>query len=421
MPRDPSNATRRAFLRMLGAGLAVPFIPIPMSAESERLFRIRTITAGITLDSPEDTDTLRDAIAFLEKARGRFVEGGYEVQTVRVATQPLPEYLPEWLRPGAIDRLIPLDRIAAEHGVMLNIGPVIIDDRYVPELPSWSSTLIARTTNTSHTVVVASPEHGVHRKSARSAGETISRIARDSDGGVGNFRFAATAFSPPETPFFPAAYHRGATSFGIGLESPRVLTRVVKAYGPEDRIAERMAAALDADIAPIEAVAMDLADEHGRGYAGLDTSPAPGLDASIGETIEAISGEPFGSPSTLAACALVTEAIQAVIAKSCGYSGLMLPVLEDKVLAQRAVEGRFGVEDILLYSCVCGTGLDVVPLPGDSTENQLAGLVLDVAALSAKYRKPLSARLFPIPGKRPGEPISFDNPFLTDCVVMPLA
>ncbi|HUF10002.1 MAG TPA: DUF711 family protein [Rhodothermales bacterium] len=50
-----------------------------------------------------------------------------------------------------------------------------------------------------------------------------------------------------------------------------------------------------------------------------------------------------------------------------------------------------------------------------------SGLVLDVAALAAKYRKPLSARLFPIPGKTGGDAISFDNPFLTDCVVMPLA
>ena len=42
-------------------------------------------------------------------------------------------------------------------------------------------------------------------------------------------------------------------------------------------------------------------------------------------------------------------------------AGLMLPVLEDPVLAKRAGEGRYGVQDLLLYSSVCGTGLDVVP------------------------------------------------------------
>lgn len=96
----------------------------------------------------------------------------------------------------------------------------------------------------------------------------------------------------------------------------------------------------------------------------------------------------------------------------------MLPVLEDTVLAQRAIEGRYGVSDLLLYSSVCGTGLDVVPLPGDIAREELAALIGDVAALSQKYQKALSARLFPVPGKKAGEMVSFDNPYLTDCVVM---
>ena len=97
----------------------------------------------------------------------------------------------------------------------------------------------------------------------------------------------------------------------------------------------------------------------------------------------------------------------------------MLPVLEDPVLAQRAVEGRFGISELLLYSSVCGTGLDVVPLPGDTQVDALAAIVSDVAALATKYRKPLSARLFPVPGKRAGERVSFDNPYLTETIVMP--
>lgn len=98
----------------------------------------------------------------------------------------------------------------------------------------------------------------------------------------------------------------------------------------------------------------------------------------------------------------------------------MLPVLEDQVLADRAVEGRYGVQDLLLYSSVCGTGLDVVPIPGDAAVPILADTIRDVAALAVRHRKPLSARLFPVPGKVAGEPVDFDNPFLTRCVVMAL-
>ena len=107
--------------------------------------------------------------------------------------------------------------------------------------------------------------------------------------------------------------------------------------------------------------------------------------------------------------------------EKCGYSGLLLPVLEDPVLAQRAAEGRYGISELLLYSSVCGTGLDVVPLPGDTPVDALAAVITDVAALAMKYRKPLSARLFPIPGKRAGERVRFDNPYLTETIVLPLA
>jgi hypothetical protein len=98
----------------------------------------------------------------------------------------------------------------------------------------------------------------------------------------------------------------------------------------------------------------------------------------------------------------------------------MLPVLEDPRLAQRASEGRFSVRDLLLYSSVCGTGLDVVPVPGDTPVATLAKVVLDVAALAAKWQKPLSARLFPVPGKRAGDHTAFNDALLTNCAVFPV-
>ena len=118
------------------------------------------------------------------------------------------------------------------------------------------------------------------------------------------------------------------------------------------------------------------------------------------------------------ACANITDALKNLQVKTCGYSGLMLPVIEDTVLAKRAAEGRYGLQELLLYSSVCGTGLDVVPVPGDSSTKSLELVIGDVAALSAKYQKPLSARLFPIPGKKAGDSVTFENPFLTESVVM---
>jgi uncharacterized protein (UPF0210 family) len=96
----------------------------------------------------------------------------------------------------------------------------------------------------------------------------------------------------------------------------------------------------------------------------------------------------------------------------------MLPVLEDSVLARRVGEGLVSVNELLLYSTICGTGLDTVPLPGDVSEAELAGILLDVATLACALQKPLTARLFPIPGKRAGDEVKFDFPFFVPSKVL---
>ena len=91
-----------------------------------------------------------------------------------------------------------------------------------------------------------------------------------------------------------------------------------------------------------------------------------GADAfAVGlEGIEALTHTPFGGASTLAACATVTDVLKSLAVQTCGYSGLMLPVLEDPVLARRAAEHRYGVSELLLYSSVCGDGARRSPASG---------------------------------------------------------
>jgi uncharacterized protein (UPF0210 family) len=74
----------------------------------------------------------------------------------------------------------------------------------------------------------------------------------------------------------------------------------------------------------------------------------------------------------------------------------------------------------LLYSTVCGSGLDTIPLAGDVAPEAIARLLHDVAALATRLRKPLSARLMPIPGKRAGERVKLASPWLTESLVFAL-
>lgn len=413
------DLSRRQMMGLLGAGLA-SFFSINAAAAPPHNFRIRTITAGIDLQEPGNLQSAESAITFLQQARAIYISQGYEVQTLRLATPPLAQYLPNWMASSSMERLKVLDQFAVKHNVACSIGPIITDDRYLPEFAVWATELVQQTRNLSFTLSVASSTHGVHRQTLRMAAETIHAIAGATAGGEGNFRFAATGFIPAGTPFFPAAYFSNANSFSIGLESPNLLRDAFAGTGEIKQAQYKLAGSLQAAMAPIAAQADALARKNDWHYLGIDASPAPGLDASIGQAIETLTGAPFGSASTLAACAAITDVLKALPVKTCGFSGLMLPVLEDIVLAQRAAEGRYSVSELLLYSSVCGTGLDVVPLPGDTSVEALAATIADVAALSTRYRKPLSARLFPIPGKQAGDKVSFDNPHLADAVVMPL-
>lgn len=417
-----AGITRRTVLGGLGGAAALGALrPAAAGSALEPEFRIRTITAGIGLDAATDRDAVERALRFLDGARETFTAAGHTVQTVRIATQPLDEWLADWDGPDAIGSLQPLDWIATEAGMPFSIGPVRPPDD-PGAFGAWAARLVRETDTLSFTVPVTDDAGQVDSGACAAAAAAIAGIATARPGGEGNFRFAATAFCPPGTPFFPAAWHRGEPAFALGLESPRLLTSVFREArkGGMADAAERLSARLDERLRPLESLARELADRTGWRYLGIDTSPAPGIDASIGEAIETLTGAPFGSPSTLAACAAITGTLQALTVRTCGYSGLMLPVLEDTVLAARAAEGRYGVAELLLYSSVCGTGLDVVPLPGDTPVSALTAAITDVAALAARYRKPLSARLFPVPGKAAGDWVRFDNPYLTDAVVMPL-
>jgi uncharacterized protein (UPF0210 family) len=394
---------------------------LPLSrADPSGLIRVRAITAGVAPRSLSDLSRVEFALAMLERAKRRLKDAGYEVQTVRVATSALLAGLSASARASSLEALRAMDRLAKAGGAVLSVGPVITRDAPDPELAAWVAEAVRTTEATSFSAVIASPSGGVHAKATRTAADIILALSRVTQTGAGNFRFAAAANVPAGTPFFPVAWHEGTESIAVGMETPRLLRHAVGDRHDAASAQQRIRQALDAELAPVERLMKGFAGEEKRRYLGIDTSPAPGMDSSIGEALEAITGVPFGAPSTLNACAAVTAAIKALDVATCGYCGLMLPVLEDPVLAKRGAEGRFGLQDLLLYSSVCGTGLDVVPVPGDVASEDVERVLRDVATLSDRLRKPLSARLFPIPGKAAGDSVAFDDPFLTGSVVLPI-
>ena len=168
----------------------------------------------------------------------------------------------------------------------------------------------------------------------------------------------------------------------------------------------------------IVALAETFAQEWGVKFVGIDVSPAPMGDESIAHAMEHQLPGLFGERGTLTVAAGLTQTLRALALPLCGYSGLMLPVLEDVGLGKRSEAGYFNLDSLLLYSTVCGTGLDTIPIPGDASTSQITSILTDVATLSIQLNKPLSVRLFPVPGCNADCMTEFDSPYLTNTIVM---
>jgi uncharacterized protein (UPF0210 family) len=388
--------------------------------------KIRSICVGINATWPLDADAVTQAGAFLALAAARFADAGIEVQTTRIATSPFAEIGPlddaGWVVPFAL--ALEAACQAVEVG-FTSIGPVRwgslgpeAGQRYAAAL---GDALVAtqQINGTIETVADGRPSGGA----ALAAGRVIALLAAETPLGFGNFRFCTIAECAPNTPFFPAGYHGGgAPRFAIGLQAADDVRAAYAAPGSLDDLERRLGDALGGQIARVETIARSLEVEHGLAYAGTDLTPAPfptDADSSAG-MLEDLGVGAFGAAGTLAAASAFTRMLKRLPFTQVGYSGLMLPVLEDSVLAMRASAGLVTVSELLLYSAVCGTGLDTVPLPGDASAEELAAIVLDVAALAMALRKPLSCRLFPVPGKAAGERTTYDSPYLVNGAVLPL-
>lgn len=400
-----------------------------MSAPTHTRPPIRTITVGIGDPHPLSEATLDRAAAMLATARERTAQAGYELQTTRIATRPLLTDLQQWDDAAILQYTARLQAMCAAREIAYcSLGPAPADDPTFPLarialLPA----LLADAPALNATVQLASPERPPRFAAALAAAEAMADLA-ERTAGDGNFRFAALAMCAPGGPFFPQAYHLAPEwTVSVGLQGAGVARAAVEGLARQGSgpvaLAEVSAAiteALTVAAEPVVALVRVLAEEHGLSFGGIDLSPAPMGEDSIIAAFESVGFGPFGSSGTLATAAALTAGIQGTVLPTCGYNGLMLPVLEDARLGERAAEGLVGITKLLAFSAVCGTGLDTVPIPGDTPPERVAAVLLDMAGLAYRLRKPLSARLFLVPGGHAGEMTCFTSPYLTNTRIIPV-
>lgn len=380
--------------------------------------KIRSITLFADISPRIDKEQLAQLGSIAGATRQAFEAAGYIVQTTRLATHLFPalEDSPWAAKPA--DQIAKLEVACLEAGFeFISLGPASGAMR--PHLVD----ILRATQATFVTMSMLDAAGAIDGEAVRSAARVILEAAHIAEG-FGNLRFAALANVAPGTPFFPAAYHgRDAPTFAVATEAADLAVSACAVARDAEEVRARLTAAIEQQAHGILAVAQEgMRSQTAPLFGGIDFSLAPYPDPaiSIGVALEALSGEPLGCAGTLAAAATLTEAIDRARFPKAGFCGLMLPVLEDPVLARRAAEGRLCVGELLQWSAVCGTGLDTVPLPGDIGEAAVARLLYDVAALSTRLHKPLTARLMPLPGKAAGDAVHFDFAYFADGGVLPL-
>jgi uncharacterized protein len=389
----------------------------PAAASSSHA-KVRAITAFVRLDRPQYARQIAGALAVLRKLKSDFAADAYDVETIRVTTQPLSELVAGLSDEDALKFLGQLDQLSAKEDFLLDIGPAMMHDSDDPATIHLLERALSTLPHINSSTIIAADD-GIHWKTIRLTAELVKYVSEHSPHAQGTFNFTASAMLKPLGPFFPGSYHTGAgRQFAIGFEGANVVQDVfAKDKGRPDAAVADLTAALTQYASEADRIGNRVASETGWAYAGVDPTPAPLGDISIGAAIEAFTGAKFGSSGTLTAARIITSAVKAVPVKQTGFSGLMLPVMEDKLLAQRWAESSYNIDSLLAYSAVCGTGLDTVPLPGDVTVEQLQRIFADVASLAFKWNKPLSARLQPAPGKKPGDRTDFQGQYLFNTTV----
>lgn len=402
----------RHFCLRLSCVLSACLVSLIASAANPN---VRAITAFIDLDATRYEQQIADTAAKLRQAKLVFEKSGYPVQTVRITTQPFPRYVRAMNSDGALVLLSRLEELAIKNEVLVNIGPAVLDDRPDPVALELLEEIQGRGKQLDASMIIAS-ETGVHWNTVRAAARHVQRVAKRSPRSQGTFGFAATAMLAPGAPFYPGSYHtNGGGRFSVGLQSANLVAQVLSRPGVSAQAAiGELATSLSTHAAAVHRLASEVERQTGWIYWGFDPTPAPLKDESIGAAIEGFHRTAFGASGTMTAAYVITEALQLIPGPRVGYSGLMLPVMEDSRIAQRWNEGVITLDSLLAYSAVCGTGLDTIPLPGDVTEDQLARIIGDVAVLAVKWRKPLTARLQPVYGKKVGEMTEFQDPFVVN-------
>jgi uncharacterized protein len=271
---------------------------------------------------------------------------------------------------------------------------------------------------------VASTRAGINMDAVLLMGKTVKRAAHltaDRDG-IACTKLCVFANIPEDIPFMAGAY------LGIG-EADAVINVGVSGPGVLKKAIERaLETNPDMDLGSIselikktaykvtrvgELIGREVAEQLNIHFGVVDLSlaPTPHVGDSVGEIFQSLGLRAIGVPGTTAALALLNDAVKKggafASSRVGGLSGAFIPVSEDLNISEAVREGHLCLEKLEAITSVCSVGLDMVALPGDTSEETISAIIADEMAIGVINNKTTATRLIPVPGKKSGDSAYF--------------
>ena len=269
-------------------------------------------------------------------------------------------------------------------------------------------------------VNLGSTKTGLNMDAVRLMGKIVKDTAimtadRDS---IGCAKLVIFCNAPDDNPFMAGAFH-GVTEadaiINVGVSGPGVVRAALKRAEGENF--EVLCETIKKTAFKITRVGQLVAREASKrlgipfGIIDLSLAPTPSVGDSVAEILEEIGLERVGAPGTTAALALLNDQVKkgGVMASSYvgGLSGAFIPVSEDQGMIDAVNAGALTLEKLEAMTCVCSVGLDMIAIPGDTSEETIAGIIADEAAIGMINQKTTAVRLIPVIGKGEGEVVEF--------------
>ena len=380
---------------------------------------IRTITCSILIDYLTDEIEIINQLDKILKQIKIIKKKYTKIKTLRVSII-FDQRISISSLSGLINKLLFIQNICKKLSIRW-ISLTLESNQFenIENIPEIIKTIILKISNIFVHLVVSKNIKPVFEYYAKS----IIEVSRLSQSGFDNFRLGISNGKTKNTPFFPYANFKDNLSYSIGLETLKALVNECYA-NPEIDISKKINNYhKELELSLIE-LNKFLSKNSILEYKGIDASlaPIPQTTQSIGFLYEFLGVNTLGNLGSLSITSRLTDLINKAFdnskAKKAGFNGVMFSPLEDDWLSKQSVKGLLDLESLMLYSTVCGCGIDMLPLPGDIFSETIASLICDVVTLSHKLNKPLGIRVLPIPGKFSNDKTNFNHDFLSDMKII---